>query len=201
MNYLAHIYLSYHNDDILIGNFAADFLRNKEVKKLEESQINGVLLHRLIDAYTDIHPTVKKSTKRLRSIQGKYAPVVSDIIFDFVLAKHWDQLHPTPLNTFKNQVYERLDKQLHLIPKKTSEKIHHMIRGDFIRSYESIDGIHSVFERMDRRTSFPSKFMEATEQLIQAEQAFTEDFMDFFPMMQAKAQAFLQGLALNYTWD
>lgn len=201
MNYLAHIFLSYQNDDILVGNFAADFLRNKEVKKLEESQINGVLLHRLIDAYTDIHPVVKKSTKRLRPIQGKYAPVVSDILFDYVLAKHWDKFHPKSLNEFKNDVYSRLESQLEAFPTKTKDKVERMVQGDFIRSYQSVKGIHSVFERMDNRTSFPSRFTDATEQLLADEEKYTQDFLHFFPMMQEKAKAFLKGLKLNNSWE
>ena len=200
MNYLAHIFLSYQNNDILLGNFAADFIRNKEVKKLPDSQVNGVLLHRLIDAYTDIHPDVKRSTKRLRPLQAKYAPVVSDILFDYILAKNWDMFHPVPLDTFKLEVYERLAGKVPEFPEKAQSKVSKMVAGDFIRSYQSLDGIHSVFERMDKRTSFPSRFAEATEQLRLDEDKYTEDFVKFFPMMQGKAQAFLAGLELPNTW-
>jgi len=200
LNYLAHIYLSFSDDDILLGNFAADFIRNKEVKKLPDSQVNGVLLHRLIDAYTDIHPDVKQSTKRLRSIQGKYAPVVSDILYDYILAKHWDTFHPEPLSVFKGKVYDRLSNKLAEFPEKTRMKIERMVAGDFIQSYESMEGIHGVFLRMDRRTSFPSKFAEATLQLEEQEEQFTQDFLAFFPQMKLKAQAFLQGLNIDNKW-
>lgn len=194
MNYLAHIYFSYNHDDILVGNFAADFISNKQVKNLTEDQVNGVLLHRLIDAYTDVNPIVRRSTKRLRPTQGKYAPVVIDIIFDYLLAKRWEELHSDTLEVYKSQVYKRLSQNINSFPKKAQNKVSAMVKGDFIKSYETIEGLNYVFQRMDERTSFPSRFTDATEQVLKEEDYFMEDFMNFFPMIESKVQAFLKGL-------
>ena len=65
MNYLAHLFLSCQDDDLLIGNFIADSIRNKEVDNYSAAIQQGIFLHRAIDAYTDIHPVVRQSTKRL----------------------------------------------------------------------------------------------------------------------------------------
>ncbi len=61
MNYLAHIYLSYDNDQVKIGNFIADFIKGNNFKKFPEAIQKGILLHRLIDSFTDAHPVVRKS--------------------------------------------------------------------------------------------------------------------------------------------
>ena len=201
MNYLAHIYFSYNDPDILLGNFAADFITNKQVKSLTEEQINGVLLHRLIDEYTDLNKTVRKATKRLRKVQGKYSPVVIDIIFDYVLAKQWTSYHPLGLLEYKNSAYGLLLDQLENFPERAKPKVEGMVKGDFISSYESLDGLHYVFERMDRRASFPSRFRDATEQVRMEEDLFTEDFAKFFPQIESKVQAFLRGLEKANTYE
>ncbi len=200
MNYLAHIYFSYNDPDILVGNFAADFISNKQVKLLTDQQVNGVLLHRLIDAYTDVNETVRKSTKRLRTVQGKYAPVVIDIIFDYILAKEWERFHPEGLEVYKQNAYELLLNHLDGFPERARGKVQGMANGDFIRSYESLDGLHYVFERMDKRTKFPSRFRDATEQLRLEEDQFVEDFLLFFPQIKSKVQAFLKGLEVRNTY-
>ena len=65
MNYLAHIYLSGNNDFITIGNFIADGIRGNRYKKYPKEIQIGILLHREIDTFTDAHPIVRQSTKRL----------------------------------------------------------------------------------------------------------------------------------------
>lgn len=83
MNYMAHIYLSHGKEEQLLGNFIADFVGNKDLVNYGKKVIEGIMLHRKIDSFTDNHDIVRKGTKRLRSIQGKYAPVVIDIIYDY----------------------------------------------------------------------------------------------------------------------
>ena len=56
MNFLAHIFLSCGSEDLLIGNFIADFISNKEVNQYDPEVQKGIQLHREIDSYTDNHP-------------------------------------------------------------------------------------------------------------------------------------------------
>ena len=65
MNFLAHIYLSGENEGIIIGNFIADGIKGKKYEIYPHAIQKGILLHRAIDSYTDGHPTVRQSTKRL----------------------------------------------------------------------------------------------------------------------------------------
>lgn len=194
MNFLAHIYLSFDDDELLIGNIAADFMSNKQVKQLSENQINGVLLHRHIDAYTDIHPMIRKATKRLRPSQSKYAPVVIDIINDYILAKHWKEFHDQDLDVFKHHVYQKIVANVQDLPKKPKDRLTNMSNGDFISSYQSLGGLNYVFERMDNRAKFQSNFTAATKIVQEDETFFTEAFFTFFPDMISKAKIFIHGV-------
>ena len=70
MNFLAHIYLSFDNDEITIGNFIADSIRGNKFKHLPKNIQKGITLHRHIDTFTDAHKTVRKSTKNYTKIMG-----------------------------------------------------------------------------------------------------------------------------------
>ena len=87
MNFLAHLFLSFENEDHVIGNFIADFIRNKEVKNYSLEIQQGIQIHREIDSFTDNHPSVRKGTFRLRPHHRKYAPVVIDILYDHYIGK------------------------------------------------------------------------------------------------------------------
>jgi len=67
MNFLAHIFLSQHNEDWMIGNLIADFISNRDLDSLNVGVREGVMMHRQIDTFTDSHPVVKKSVRRLSS--------------------------------------------------------------------------------------------------------------------------------------
>ena len=85
MNFLAHTFLSGDSDEILIGNFIADFIKGNQFEDYSATVIDGIFLHRKIDSYTDQHPTVRQSVQRLRPDYGKYSGVIVDIYYDIVI--------------------------------------------------------------------------------------------------------------------
>jgi acyl carrier protein phosphodiesterase len=90
MNHLAHFVLSGGDADLAIGNFVADFITNRQLPDFSAGVQRGIWLHREIDAFTDSHPIVKQSTKRLHPFHHKYSPVIVDVYYDYLLAKNWD---------------------------------------------------------------------------------------------------------------
>ena len=66
MNFLSHLYLSGESEGLLIGNFIADSLKGSAFNTFSPEIQKGILLHRKIDTYTDSHPIVDESKKRLR---------------------------------------------------------------------------------------------------------------------------------------
>ena len=108
MNFLAHSFLSFGDPDLVVGNYLGDFVKNRQIPKLPEAVQSGVLLHRAIDSFTDRHHLVKKATKLLHADFSKYAPVVLDIYFDYILSKHWPQFHHQDLRHFCFVTYDQL---------------------------------------------------------------------------------------------
>ena len=105
MNYLAHVYLSGSDKDLIIGNFIADHVKGKAYLDYPETIQKGILLHRKIDDFTDHHPLFKKNVTLLFPQFRHYSRVIVDMFFDHFLAAQWELYHPDPLEDFSRQFY------------------------------------------------------------------------------------------------
>lgn len=194
MNYLAHIYLSGNNEKLMIGNFMADAVKGKNWKAYSHEVQKGIQLHRAIDHFTDTHPIVKESKKRLWERYRHYNAVIIDIFYDHFLAKHWLDYHDTPLDTFVRQTYDLLLKNRELLPEKIQILVKYMIKNNWLYNYQFTEGIHNVMQGMSRRTSFDSGMETATEDLLQYFDEFEREFKSFFPLLMRFTQTKIASL-------
>ncbi len=103
MNFLAHLYLSGNDEQLMIGNFIADSVKGSSYKNFPDGIKRGILLHRAIDFYSDNHSVFLKSVERLRPNYHKYAGVIVDIFFDHFLAKNWKEYSENPYRTTQSK--------------------------------------------------------------------------------------------------
>lgn len=180
MNFLAHIYLSGDDKGIIIGNFIADGIKGKKYLKYPEQIKKGILLHRAIDSFTDQHPTVKKSTKRLHKNYGHYSGVIVDILYDHFLAKNWKTYHQQPLNLYIEDFYDLLEDNYSLLPHRIQVMMPYMIADNWLLSYATIKGISTILTKMNRRTKSISNMNFAVIELEKYYQEFEDEFTSFF---------------------
>ncbi|MBV1922570.1 MAG: acyl carrier protein phosphodiesterase [Flavobacteriaceae bacterium] len=185
MNFLAHIYLSGNEEGVIIGNFIADGIKGKKYKKYPLSIQKGILLHRGIDSYTDQHPTVRLSTKKLHENHGHYSGVIVDILYDHFLAKNWKQYHQTPLDEYVENFYELLRNSYDILPVRIKRMMPYMISDNWLLSYESISGISTILNQMSRRTRIDSNMNFAVYELEKYYTEFEEEFTSFFEELKA----------------
>lgn len=190
MNYLAHLHLSSHRPMLTIGNLIADFVNKKQAEIYAPAVQTGIALHRLIDTYTDQHPVVRMGTERLRPIQGKYAPVVIDILYDHLLAVNWDKYSAMSLPDFAQKQYALLEEHLDILPKKLQKNLPGMIAGNWLVGYKEEAGIRYTLRRMDQRTKFPSFFDQAYDTLREFYPLFEKEFNTFYPELIRKSLEF-----------
>lgn len=180
MNYLAHAFLSLEDANLLAGNYLADLIHPDDLDGLAPSVMKGVSLHRFIDSYTDEHPAVKSCTRLLHPTVHKYAPVVVDVYFDFLLEKNWEELSDDSLSRFREWVYEQLTANAE-IPEKYRPRMLRMIESNWLTRSSTYDHLHQSFLYIERKTSFPSNLSKASLALKQDEETFERHFLDFFP--------------------
>lgn len=180
MNFLAHIYLSFDDPQLALGNFMADSIRGREYGHLPETVQKGIVLHRSIDTYTDTHPIPRKSSRRLHGRYSHYSRVIVDIYYDHFLARSWEQYHHEPLEAFVGRFYALLRENRHLLPTGVQRLMPHMIRENWLANYANLDGISRVLEGMNRRTGNKSGMQHAIEDLTLHYDSFGAEFESFF---------------------
>jgi acyl carrier protein phosphodiesterase len=185
MNFLAHIYLSFGDDEITIGNFIADSIRGNKYKHLPDRIQKGILLHREIDTYTDSHPVAKTSSKRLHKNYSHYSQVIVDIFYDHFLAKNWKQYSDIPLELFVENFYDLLKENVTILPEGTKRMIPYMISDNWLLNYAKMDGISRVLSGMNRRTNNRSKMNYAILDLEKDYDSFELEFTTFFKELEA----------------
>jgi acyl carrier protein phosphodiesterase len=180
MNFLAHIFLSFGDDEISIGNFIADSIRGNRYTHLPEHIQKGIVLHRAIDTYTDAHPMHKKSSKRLHPNQGHYSRVVIDVFYDHFLAKNWAEYAEEPLETFVDKFYNLLSDNYEILPEPTKELMPYMIEDNWLLNYAHVEGIDRVLKGLYRRTGRRSNMDKAVLDLRKYYDLFESEFHTFF---------------------
>jgi len=200
MNHLAHFYLSFGHDSIAVGNFLADFISRKEFENLSSNLLPGIKLHRKIDDFTDHHDRVRKSVRWLHPAFGKYAPVILDIYYDYLLSRNWNKYSDLSLEAFCNGIYEILLKYQSQYPSRLSDRIASMIRQKWLRSFASYTGLQSTFDRLNKRVKYPVDFSSASTKLKSLEYKLELEFNSFFPEAIDFARNELDLLNLENDW-
>jgi len=180
MNFLAHIYLSAEIDQIKIGNFIADSVKGKDYAHFPELVQVGIKLHRSIDSYTDQHPIVKISKRRLHPRYKHYDGVIIDILYDHFLAANWDDYLAIPLADYVQQFYQILERHYTMLPQKIQHMMPYMISDNWLYNYRSFEGIENVLIGMNKRTKLQSKMDLAIEDLHVNYEDLKQDFTTFF---------------------
>ncbi len=189
MNYLAHSYLSCNNEYLLIGNLVTDLIKKKDEDYYSEAIRKGIDLHRKIDHFTDNHRIVKDSLDLIRSSQGKYAPVVLDILWDYFLCKNWKTYSEEDLQEFSNGVYAILEKNYPNLQEKVVERFESMIAHNFLMSCANKTALIKTFEHLNKRVRFLTNFEEAAEIVIDYNEKLDDNFNILFGEMMSYVES------------
>ena len=194
MNFLAHAYLSFGQEEILVGNFIADFVRGKELENYPKKVQLGIQLHRAIDTYTDSHPLVKQVQSFLIPRFGHYSRVISDVFFDYFLAKNWKNYSDTPLEQFSLDSYRTLSTSPIEFPEAFRRMFHWMQAQNWLYAYREEAGIQAALDGLSRRARFDSKMNESTQVLWEKEEEIEAIFFSFFEDLETFASTTLAAL-------
>lgn len=192
MNLLAHFTLSGTHDPALsAGNFLGDFVKGKKYENYPAGIKQGILLHRAIDSYTDHHPLVLQSKRRLYSRFHHYSAVLVDIYYDHFLALHFHEFHSRPLPEFCQEVYDILDQHKDQLTETALFVLPFLKRDNWMLNYRSLEGVDRACKGIARRSTYASQ-MEKGLAGLQAHYASLErDFRIFFPDIREYVQNWL----------
>jgi len=164
-----------------VGNFMGDYVKGNNYMQYPPEIRKGILLHRKIDFFTDIHPVIKKSKLHVSEHYRKYAGIVIDIFYDYLLANAWSDYCSIPLPVYVDKVFDLLKSYYDIFPPRIKNWFPNFIRNNWLIAYSTIPGIEMVLHRMSSRTSLPDHTDYAIKMLRQNHSSFQKEFAEFFP--------------------
>ncbi|PWJ42307.1 acyl carrier protein phosphodiesterase [Sediminitomix flava] len=191
MNFLAHIYLSGENRELMVGNFIGDFVKGKNYLNYEGDFQKGIILHRQIDSYTDSHPLFKEACQVIRTEAKRYAPVAMDVFFDHFLAKNWSNYHSDTLLKFSHSVFDNFQFYQNQMPERVQAFLPFMIQDNWLIRYAEFDGIDRSLKGINRRTGGKAGLDNGVLWLDKYYSELEELFFNFFKELESFVISFL----------
>ena len=180
MNYLAHAFLSSHNDDLLIGNFIADHVRNSELGNYTPGIVDGIRMHRAIDTFTDAHPAFRSAKRFFYDGFEKHSAILVDIYFDHLLARQFGSFSKTPLGDFTAATYLTYQKNATQFPLHSSRFLQYVIQNDIYSVYAGINGIGRVLNHLSHRIRHDVALDRSVDLFLKNEKELEALFGGFF---------------------
>jgi acyl carrier protein phosphodiesterase len=180
MNFLGHVALSGSDDDVLFGNFVGDAIKGNQYQNWPVTISTGMLLHRLIDSFTDTHPLCRQVIKRIRPTFGKYSSVAIDLLWDHYLAIHWSRYFDSELENFVEEVYRKLDQRRTEMPPKTAHMFTYMKRDNWLLNYRTQEGIARAFSGLSKRIEWDNSLDKGGLFVVEHELEYFDEFDAFF---------------------
>ena len=202
MNWLAHIVLAGPAPADQIGGVAADLVTAAQARALPEDIRRGIALHHAIDAFTDRHPAVLASCRRLYrariGLPAAAAGIAVDMLYDHLLARRWPRDLPAAatvtLEAFTARFYRVAAGQaVASLPEKARLVLARMEAEDWLASYRELANVRRALEGIRRRLS--PRAAEACPLALAADvfaaepEAFEEDFEVFWPELVIQVES------------
>jgi len=179
VNYLAHAWLSGGDEGVMVGNFIADHIRGNKFEAYPETVIQGIILHRAIDDFTDQHVCFRKTKRHFYQEFNRHSGILTDIYFDYLLARNFKKYTGLELEVFSGNAYQVYAANLNLIPETAQRFFQYVIKHNIYVSYASIEGISTVLKHLSHRIGHGVELDKSLSYFLEAEQDIQTEF-DYF---------------------
>lgn len=197
MNYLAHAYLSFNQNEILVGNLISDFVKGKKKFDYPINIRKGIALHRAIDTFTDFHAATKEAKEVFRSHYRLYAGAFIDVVYDHFLANDEQEFNESSLFSFSQYVYDMLEQNKEWLPDHFQKMFHYMKLQNWLFYYRTRQGTEKSFGGLVRRSVYMKESDTACTLFEQHYQLLQACYRHFWPDVKQFAQTELKQLTEN----
>lgn len=188
MNHLAHAYLSFGNKDILLGNMIADYVKGRKQYDYPYWVHKGIVLHRMIDTFTDEHQTTHEAKELFKKDYRLYGGAFVDVVYDHFLAKDISEFPGDKLFYFSLKTYRMMDKQRHIMPEGYKRIFFFMRMQNWLYGYRKPSGIHQGFKGVVRRSTYLHD-SKAAEQIFEKHyKQFAQYYREFWKDLKLFAE-------------
>ena len=190
MNYLSHIVLA-KSGKIQIGAFIADAVKGNNHKLYNKNIQLGILQHRMIDSLIDNDKNVAHVTALFRPKYGKYAGIVTDIVFDYFLLKNWNKYQKISIKIFVLNFFINVIFNYCIFPKRMKRFVKVVIFNNLTAYYKSTSGVARVLDLMSKYRGIPDESNFAIDVINDNYNFINDIFNSFFKKAMIEADNFL----------
>jgi len=180
--------------EILTGNIISDFVKGKKKFDYPPGIQQGIHLHRLIDSFTDEHPSTHAAKKVFSPVYRLYSGAFVDVVYDHFLANDPSCFAPGELFGFSQQVYQALDKYKTLFPEKFRPLFNSMKLHNWLYNYREKEGIGHSFEGLRRRSAYIEETKTAFALFGNNYEMLQQYYYDFFPSVMEFSRTAIETL-------
>lgn len=188
MNHLAHVVLAGSDEGLRLGAFLGDHVKGRKVlEELPPSWAAGVELHRRIDSFSDGHPAVVGLLERLEPPWRRYGGVIFDILFDYMLTRHWSRFGPTGLEQLAGEIDDLLARHQTQLPPRLVRFSHWARTQGLWQRYGERAMLEKTFSLLAYRHGHRWPLADGIRLLDEHERAIERAFLTLFPDLLARA--------------
>lgn len=179
MNFLAHLHLAGPDPAFQVANFLGDFGKGR-IERFPEPLQAGMRYHRLVDHLVDRHPVLSRCQSLVHPSRARWAGVISDLIWDHFLAKHWTEFSAVGLETYTRRFYRELKSRPEWHFGRLPTIVDSLCQERWLEHYATLHGMRRTFNGMSYRSkrSGPLKFgiLDLTEHYCAWEARFLHGY-------------------------
>ena len=190
MNFLAHCFLAQPNRYSLYGNLLGDFIAGANLSELPKSVLNGLENHKYVDRFTDSHQSLSHLKMIVSKERRRFTGIISDVVFDYYLIKHWGKFTDQDLQEFVDFVYAEIRLIKPQMHDRMIKSMDFMLENDGLLINSTLEGVGLTLDRLSKRIRFKNSLIGAIEEVEMHYDAFETSFMSLFPdLIQAVHEA------------
>ena len=177
MNYLAHSYLAFSEEQI-VGQFLEDVIPNRDRFSFPKGMQQGITLHREVDTFTDAHPEIQAAKKIFSPLVRLYSGAFVDVSMDYFLA---NSLSEDVLRNHAEKVYEVLRKNEEFLPEKLLRMVNSMEKDNWLYNYKEDFGIKYSMQNVLNKAKYLEKDLAVFTIFLTNKPQLKKHFDSFFP--------------------